>query len=60
MLLNFFAAYTPDAFGLFPRNATPTNIFPRLPRAYLDQIALLSERFFLPDGDGPLQIRAVE
>ena len=61
MLLNFFAASTPGAPGLFPDDATPINLFPRLFGAYLDeQIDLVPERFFLPAGDGPLEIRAVE
>jgi hypothetical protein len=61
MLLNFFAAHSPGAPGLFPSDATPINIFPRLFGAYLDEeIPLIPDRFFLPDGDGPLQIKAIE
>jgi hypothetical protein len=61
MLLNFFAAYTPGAPELFPDDATPINVFPRLMRQYLDEPApLLPDRFFLPNGDGPLVITMVE
>jgi hypothetical protein len=61
MLLNFFASATPGVPGLFPEDATPINVFPRLFGAYLDEESdLLPDRFFLPDGDGPTQIKAVE
>lgn len=61
MLLNFFAALTPGAPGLFPEDATPINVFPRLIREYLDEaVPLLADKFFLPDGYGPLVIKAVK
>jgi hypothetical protein len=61
MLLNFFASATPGVPGLFPEDATPINVFPRLFGAYLDEESdVLPDRFFLPDGDGPTQIKAVE
>jgi hypothetical protein len=61
MLLNFFAAATPGVANLFPEDATPINLFPRLLTAYLhEDVALLEEAFYMPDGDGPLQIRRAE
>lgn len=61
MLRNFFASYTPGAPRLFPDDATPINIFPRLIGQYLDEpVPLLPEKFFLPDGYGPLIIKAVD
>lgn len=61
MLLNFFAAYTPEAPRLFPDDATPINVFPRLIRQYLDEpVPLLPDRFFLPGGYGPLVLKLVD
>jgi len=61
MLLNFFAAATPEVPGLFPEDATPINVFPRLLNAYLDErFPLIPDRFFMPDGAGPLQIKPAQ
>jgi hypothetical protein len=61
-LLNFFASATPGRPGLFPDDATPVNLFPRLFRAYLnEEIDLLPERFFLPSGgESPTDLKPVD
>jgi hypothetical protein len=47
MLRNLFVSYTPDHPGLFPDDATPVNLIPRILNAYVDAgLALSSEESY--------------
>jgi hypothetical protein len=50
MLRNFFMSLTPDRPGLFPDDASPINVVPRILNAYAgSNIALASEEAYIAD-----------